>query len=34
VELGGFLNDEERQRLAGELQQALNDRAGSNCRVG
>ncbi len=34
VELGGFLNDEERQRLAGELQQALNDRAGTDCRVG
>ena len=25
VELGGFLNEEERQRLAGELQQAIND---------
>ncbi len=25
VELGGFLNEEERRRLAGELQQAIND---------
>ena len=25
VELGGFLNEEERERLAGELQQAIND---------
>lgn len=25
VELGGFLSEEERQRLAGELRQALND---------
>lgn len=27
VELGGFLNDQERRRLAGELHQAIHDRA-------
>ena len=28
VELGGFLNEDERRRLAGELRSALRERAG------